>query len=483
MKKLLSLLVCFCLMAGFVPISFVHAQDPPVVPTSGAYQTNTYRNLFAELGKSQAEIDAKIEEAFEQLFYGDDDNERVFYPVGDDKAYILDVGNNDIRSEGMSYGMMICVQMDKQEEFDMLWKWTKEHMKHSSGQYDGYFAWRVSTTGDIMDDTPAPDGEVYFAMSLFFASHRWGDGTGTFNYNAEAQAILDAMLHQEDDGQGVNMFNKEHKQIVFCPIGTAAEFTDPSYHMPAFYELWALWADNNNSFWSEAASVSRDFFQKATHPTTGLAPDYSEFDGTPSTYGGGDHADFRFDAWRVASNIALDYAWWAKDPWQNTFADRIQDFFYNEGIGEYGNQYTLDGQKLGDDYSPGLVAMNAVSGLASTTTKTWDFVDALWDVEIPTGQWRYYDGTLYMLGLLHCSGNFRIWKPDGSDEPTEPEVLLGDINGDGIIDSSDYAALTRHILEISHLTGKGLEAADINQDGVIDSSDCVLLSRMVLEII
>jgi oligosaccharide reducing-end xylanase len=38
-------------------------------------------------------------------------------------------------------------------------------------------------------------------------------------------------------------------------------------------------------------------------------------------------------------------------------------------------------------------------------------VQALWDAQIPSGKWRYYDGMLYMLGLLHVSGSFRIYTP------------------------------------------------------------------------
>ena len=34
-------------------------------------------------------------------------------------AYIEDTGNHDARTEGMSYGMMMCVQMDRKEEFDV----------------------------------------------------------------------------------------------------------------------------------------------------------------------------------------------------------------------------------------------------------------------------------------------------------------------------------------------------------------------------
>lgn len=40
-------------------------------------------------------------------------------------AYIEDTGNNDARTEGMSYGMMLCVQLDMKEEFDRIWKWAK----------------------------------------------------------------------------------------------------------------------------------------------------------------------------------------------------------------------------------------------------------------------------------------------------------------------------------------------------------------------
>jgi oligosaccharide reducing-end xylanase len=28
------------------------------------------------------------------------------------------------------------------------------------------------------------------------------------------------------------------------------------------------------------------------------------------------------------------------------------------------------------------------------------------------GRWRYYDGMLYLLALLHASGNFRIYTPN-----------------------------------------------------------------------
>ena len=284
--------------------------DAPTPASVGAVSTGKYRNLFKELGYSDAEIDKKVESAWQKFFYGTDE-ERIYYPVGEDMAYIYTADTDDVRSEGMSYGMMICVQMDKQEEFDRLWKWAKTHMQHKSGEFKGYFAWQMNTNGTIKDNTPAADGEEYFATSLLFASARWGNGEGIYNYNKEAQEILTTMLHQADDGQGVNMFDKTHKMPVFCPIGNAATYSDPSYHLPAFYEVWAREAEQDNDFWSEAAEASRQHFKDATNEKTGLGPDYSEYSGAAKN--DGNHGDFRFDAWRIAANIACDYAWWAQD--------------------------------------------------------------------------------------------------------------------------------------------------------------------------
>ena len=235
-----------------------------------------------EWGLSDEEIQARIDEVWNQLFYGDDETERVYYPVEDDMAYILDVNNNDVRTEGMSYGMMIAVQLDKQEEFDRLWKWVKTHMYNESGRFAGYFAWHCTPDGLKIDEVPAPDGEVWFATALFFAAGRWGNGEGIFDYQAEANAILHTMLHKADDprsGSG-NMFHAENKYVLFGPSGGSALHTDPSYHMPHYYELWARWADEDNDFWAEAATASREFFKLAAHPETGLMPNYSEFDGT-----------------------------------------------------------------------------------------------------------------------------------------------------------------------------------------------------------
>lgn len=98
-------------------------------------------------------------------------------------------------------------------------------------------------------------------MALFFASKRWGDGEGIFNYSKEARAILRECLHQGEDGKGgAPMWEKSNHLIKFV---TECDWSDPSYHLPHFYELFALWADEEDRlFWKEAAKASREYLKK-----------------------------------------------------------------------------------------------------------------------------------------------------------------------------------------------------------------------------
>ncbi|HEX7071609.1 MAG TPA: glycosyl hydrolase family 8, partial [Rhodothermales bacterium] len=371
---------------------------------------------------TEAEVDAKIRSYWESLF-GTDEDRRVYYPYGENEhgplAYVMDIGNSDIRSEGMSYGMMIAVQMDRKAEFDALWNWAKSNMQYQEGPRKDFFQWQCQPDGCPGFAVPASDGEEYFVMALFFAAHRWGNGEGIYNYEAEANRILNAMLHKEEmnggvEGNTTNMFNRERKQVVFVANADGSTFSDPSYHLPAFYELWGRWAEGWNGrqeedrqFWLDAADSSRAYFLRATHPETGLNPDYATFDGEPVHRGG--HGDFRFDAFRTAMNWAVDYAWWAADPNQIVLTDRLQAFFESQGMDEYANQYTIEGEPLSEDRSTGLIATNGVASLAASHPRAWAFVEDLWELEPPSGRWRYYDGLVAFMAVLHASGRFRVY--------------------------------------------------------------------------
>ena len=67
-------------------------------------------NLFASLlGKSGQEVQARMDSLWTHFFtpgdlsrYEADGESTVYYEVGDSMGIILDTGNNDVRSEGMS---------------------------------------------------------------------------------------------------------------------------------------------------------------------------------------------------------------------------------------------------------------------------------------------------------------------------------------------------------------------------------------------
>jgi oligosaccharide reducing-end xylanase len=55
----------------------------------------------------------RIFSSFRAVITADDNTRRVYYPVAPDMAYIKDINYHDVRTEGMSYGMMIAVHLNK----------------------------------------------------------------------------------------------------------------------------------------------------------------------------------------------------------------------------------------------------------------------------------------------------------------------------------------------------------------------------------
>jgi oligosaccharide reducing-end xylanase len=389
----------------------------------GAWETGKYRNVFREAGYSQAAIDAKLAKAYHDVFEGPD---RVYFEVGDSMAYVSDLKNHDARTEGLSYGMMVAVQMNKKDVFDRLWRWTQKYMQHQGGTRDAYFAWSVNPkTLKHNSEGSASDGEFYFITDLLFASNRWGNDAG-INYYAEARRILDAMWSKNGTEGITNVINTEHKLITFVPDKSGYDWTDPSYHLPAFFEVWAEYAkDGHEQFYRECAAASRAFLHNACHPVTALNADSTEFSGVPMKSKWFPNA-FRFDSWRVPMNIAMDYSWSAKDKqWQQDYGRRFQNFLFCRGIDTFEDQFNIDGtlpesilpaggyKKL--RHSLGLVGTSAAASIMGTQAKSWKFVDAVWNAKLepyPDGYFDpYYDGLLYLFSLMHLSGNYRIITP------------------------------------------------------------------------
>jgi endoglucanase len=100
---------------------------------------------------------------------------------------VIDTGNKGVsHSEGQGWGMLLAVENDDRETFDLLWNWTRSHLQIRE---DKLFAWKwlpSATDNPVPDKNNASDGDVYIAWSLLRASRRWG---GEAYVNA-ARAIL-----------------------------------------------------------------------------------------------------------------------------------------------------------------------------------------------------------------------------------------------------------------------------------------------------
>jgi oligosaccharide reducing-end xylanase len=424
------------------PTTMPPVEQPPVVPppTGPLLEQGTgTRNLFTEvLGIPQAEVDDKLRTAVNRFFgigTGEANNPvvnggyRVYYELPQDpnRAFIWAADSSDIRSEGMSYGMFIAVQMDMQQQFDRLWNFAKQHMQfaaNSTGNLAAwryYFRWQGSVnTGNAnnwqvnyANDGPAPDGEEYFAASLYLANRRWGSA-GAINYLQEASNITAAMLNNAAAGGNTPVIDRASNMVVFFPSGGAAQYSDPSYHLPAFYER--LFAQDgpqaDRQRWLQIAEVSRQFFVNSDNNATGLHPDYARFNGAPEA-GGDAHDQFRYDAWRVPMNMAIDFAWVSQDARMRTQVEKYHTFFINHlGTDNVTNAlFALDGSGASGGSSTALTATLAAGALASNNPNIQTYVDNLWNVGQQQGQYRYYQECVYLLGLLATSGHYSYQWP------------------------------------------------------------------------
>ena len=372
-------------------------------------KNETGRSLFAQCGYAQADIDARVAQVWHEIFEGPN---KFYWESEDGLGYVMDTGNDDVRTEGMSYAMMLAVQYDRQDVFDRLWGWVMKYMYMVEGHHAHYFSWSVKPDGSERADGPAPDGEEYFAMDLFLAHRRWGSREGVYDYAARARELLHYCVHKGREEVGEPMWNADNRLIKFIP---ETEWSDPSYHLPHFYEVFAQYSDETDRpFWNEAAAASRAYLALACDEHTGMNGEYALYDGTPYTEERfGRHDWFFSDAYRTAGNIGLDALWNDAEP---VLCDRVaalQRFFLTH---DRTSVYEVDGTAVDERVlhpvgflaataQGSLAAMHAALPDAERNARVW--VHMLWNTPMRVGRRRYYDNFLYAFAILALSGNYR----------------------------------------------------------------------------
>lgn len=381
-----------------------------------------YPNAFHDvLGKTSDEINAKITNVFNTLFHGNPAEQAIYFPVGDGQACIKDVYHGgEVRTEGMGLGMIIAVELNKQFEFDQLWRFAKDNLTIKSGSARGYFASHCDVKGDGSADSRNcldPFGLQQFTMALVLANARWGSAVedvdaGAMDYNSDAWMLLDVMRYKQRDNGGVidgitNTIDANTLLVFDEPNVSSYNYTSPSAELPAYYEMWAQ--ATGDSFWSDAAINARGFWQSAANANTGLLPEKAYFSGKSYP----DWNMFGPEGYRAQLNMTLDRIWTGADAWEETEANLIIDFFggiLDSGADTYGMSYELDGTVIDSTAADAaLVAVNGDSALiAPSSSHRKAFIEAVWNLDIPTGSTRYYGGLLYLLSLLTLSGQYRV---------------------------------------------------------------------------
>ncbi len=84
----------------------------------------------------------------------------------------------------------------------------------------------------------------------------------------------------------------------------------------------------------------------------------------------------------------------------------------------------------------------------------------------------------------HLGRSYNIEKNESNElflvvVDVEIVIIKGDVNDDELVDILDLVILSRHLVELQLLTGKGLLAADVNGDGFVDILDLVKVSRIM----
>lgn len=375
---------------------------------AGAAIERNYPNLFVELlGKTEAEITAKLDADFEQLFYGDPDSEAIYVEVGETQAYVWDPRAMEVRADGFANALLVAVELDRRTEFDKLWRFADEHIVPRTGPLRGYVRLHCRLDGSTCEDAVAGEPQFAATTALWLADGRWGS-SGAIDYGSEAARLMEATFRlgageQTALGELTGLVDPTVELPRAAPY--AADSTTSAAMLPAYF---ALWAEKSGDARAQViAENARMFWQRIADPSTGLVPDVLSLEGVAAP---GDDA-FSTGCYPVPLAIALDAVWFGGSRWHAEQADRLLGFFREPlAAHSYAVSYTLSGvpgAKLSDTLS--LEAPLCAAALPATVDYRREFVQAVWSSELNTGGSRKFGNLLYMMSSLLLSGRFRVY--------------------------------------------------------------------------
>lgn len=344
--------------------------------------------------------------------------------------------NNDTRSEGIGYGMLIAAYFGDQPTFDGLWDY---YQRASMG---GLMNWRRDGCNAGGNDTgSAADADIDAAFALIVANKQWG------GYAGDASTIVGNI-------RGALFQNGCQGILLAGSTFAACGCINPSYIPPGYYP--AFGAVDQAAFWTTARTNSYTFFASVSNDNTGLVPAWAQSNGStnlqcpgaPQVSGGGMTNEFQADAARTPWRVAMDYQW-TGDARAKQFLSDIGDFAASQRIVQIVTRYSLAGQALeGGGDATGFRSTYTIGGFAAAqTATTQENLDAF------TGAWQSmylagdstgpnntvtphaFNSSLALLYGLTITG--MAWDPNGANPTPVTEPALADQPGN-LLKNGDF---------------------------------------------
>jgi endoglucanase len=221
------------------------------------------------------------------------------------------VGWDETTSEGQAYALLRAVWIDDRPTFDLVWTWTREHLR-TRGDYLLAWLWGPDHHGGfgVLSGSSATDADQDAALALVLAGRRWRDDA----YLADARQMLLDIWSKE-------VVASEGTYYVAAGDWAGSSGPDvavnPSYLAPYAYRVFAEF--DASLPWRALVVSSYQVLSQCSGArlnasrSVGLPPNWCRVetrDGSARPYGGDDADRFGFDAFRVMWRVALDYEWY-----------------------------------------------------------------------------------------------------------------------------------------------------------------------------
>ena len=217
-----------------------------------------------------------------------------YYEENGSQARIKFDNKNETVSEGIGYGMILCVYFSSntksyQSQFDKLWAYYQAHSNN------GVMDWKIGGFGGTIGSGGATDAEEDVAFALVMASYQFDNS----KYLNDAKKLIATMRQSEFASDG------RHK------VGNQWDpYLNPSYVSPAAYEIFKDVDDA--SFWSKAISTNYKILLGNRNSSTGIPSGWADMNGYKPINGnnGYNFAGYDYDAVRAPWRWAWSYAWY-----------------------------------------------------------------------------------------------------------------------------------------------------------------------------